>query len=44
LLEGGAERLVQRLLGEVEVPEQADQRGEDMARFRSIDGVDLRFD
>ena len=34
------EGVVQRLLGEVEVAEQADQRGEDAARLGAVDGVD----
>ena len=39
LLERRAESVVQRLLGEVEVAEQPDQRGEYAARFGAIDGV-----
>ena len=39
LLERGAESVVQRLFGEVEVAEQADQRGEDAARLGAVDGV-----
>ena len=39
LLDGGGERVVQRLLGEIEIAEQADQRGEDAARLGAIDGV-----
>ena len=39
LLERRAEGVVQRLLGEVEVAEQPDQRGEDAARFGAIDGL-----
>ena len=42
LLERGAEGVVQRLLGEVEVAEQADQRGEDAARLGAVDGVRRR--
>ena len=46
-LDGRGERVVQRLLGEVEVAEQADQRGEDAARLGAVDGVEHlahRFD
>ncbi len=39
LLERRSESVVQRLLGEVEVAEQTDQRGEHAARFGTIDGV-----
>ena len=39
LLERRSESVVQRLLGEVEVAEQPDQRGEYAARFGTIDGV-----
>ena len=34
------EGVVQRLLGEVEVAEQADQRGEDAARLGAVDRID----
>ena len=44
LLERGRERVVQRLLGEVEVAEQADQRGEHAARLGAIDLVDDAVD
>ena len=40
LLDRRREGVVQRLLGEVEVAEQADQRGEDAARLGAVDGVD----
>ena len=40
LLERGGEGVVQRLLGEVEVAEQADQGGEDAARVGAVDRVD----
>ena len=39
LFQRGPEGLVQRLLGEVEVTDQADERGEDPARFGAVDGV-----
>ena len=39
LLERRAESIVQRLLGEIEVAEQPDQRGEDAARFGTIDRI-----
>ena len=42
LLERRPESVVQRLLGEVEVAEQADQRREDAPRFGAIDGLRLR--
>jgi hypothetical protein len=35
----GRERVVHRLLGEVEVAEQADQGGEDAARVGAVEGV-----
>jgi hypothetical protein len=41
LLERRAEGLVQRLLGEVEVAEQADQGGEDAARLGAVEGLHL---
>ena len=34
------ERIVHRLLGEIEVAEETDQRGEDASRVGSIDGLD----
>jgi hypothetical protein len=40
LLERCAEGVVQRLLGEVEVTKQPDQRGEYAARFGTIDRID----
>jgi hypothetical protein len=40
LLERRAERFVQRFLGEIEVAEQADERGENTPRFRAINRVD----
>ena len=39
LLHRGRERVVKRLLGEVEVAEQANQRGEDAARVGAVDSV-----
>ena len=39
LLERGAKCVVQRLLGDVEIAEQTDQRCEDAARFGAIDGL-----
>src|SRR5262249_34668489 len=39
LLEGGPECVMERLLGDVEVAEQTDERGEDAARFGQVDGV-----
>ena len=39
LLERGAKSVVQRLLGEIEVAKQADQRREYAARFGAVDGV-----
>src|SRR5882762_9511063 len=39
LLERGPERVVQRLLGAIEVAEQADQRGQDAARLGAVDRV-----
>ena len=38
-LDRGGERVVQSLLGEVEIAEQADQRGQDAARVGAVDGV-----
>ena len=40
LLDRGREGVVQRLLGQVEVAEEADQRGEDAARLGAVDGLD----
>ena len=34
------ERVVQRLLGAIEIAEQANQRGEDAPRVGAIDGLD----
>ena len=42
LLDGRREGVLQRLLGEVEVAEEADQRGKDAPRFGAVDGVDRR--
>ena len=39
LLERRPERVVQRFLGDVEVAEQADQRGEHAPRLGDIDGI-----
>src|SRR5262245_20063218 len=39
LLDRGREGLVQRLLGELEAAEEADQRGEDAARLGAVDRV-----
>jgi len=39
LLQRCPERFVQRLLGEIEVAEQAHQRGEDLPRVGTVDGV-----
>ena len=39
LLERGAKAVVQRLLGQVEVAQQAHQRGEDAARLVAVDRV-----
>src|SRR5215470_15031632 len=44
MLERGAKRVVQRLLGEVEVAEQADERCEDAAGLGAVDPVDHRRD
>src|SRR5215467_8652690 len=44
MLERGAKRVVQRLLGEVEVAEQADERCEDPAGLGAVDPVDHRSD
>ena len=38
----GGERVVQRLLGEIEIAEQADQGGEHAARLGAVDGVHRR--
>src|SRR5439155_23671036 len=40
LLDGRVEGFVQRLLCEFEAAEQTDERGEDAARFSSVDRVD----
>jgi len=40
LLDRGSKCLVQRFLGDVEIPEQADQRREHTPRFFAINGVD----
>jgi hypothetical protein len=42
LLQRRLEGIVQRLFGDVEITEQADQRGEDTARLRAVDGFYLR--
>ena len=39
LLQRRPERVVQRLFGEIEVAEQADQRGEDVAGVGAVDSV-----
>jgi len=39
-LDGGSERLVQRLLGEVEVADEADECGQDTARVRAVERLD----
>ena len=39
LFDGGGERVVHRLLGKVEVPEQPNQRGEHPARIGLVDGI-----
>src|SRR5262249_50647362 len=39
-LQGGSEGVVQRVLGKIEVTQQADQRGENPARIRAIKCVD----
>ena len=43
LLERRAKCFVQRFFGDIEVAEQADQRGENTARFSTINRVDLRL-
>ena len=42
--DGGRKRVVQRLFGEVEIAQHADQRGQHAARFGAVDGVDLLAD
>ena len=42
LLDRGRERVVHRLLGEIEIAEQADQGGEHAARLGAVDGVHRR--
>ena len=39
-LDGGHERIVHRLLGAIEVAEQANQRREDTPRLGAVDGLD----
>ena len=39
LLEGGDERIVQRLLGEIEITEETDEGGEHAAGIGTVDGV-----
>ena len=39
-LERGHERVVQRLLGEIEIAEETDERRQDLARVRAVDLVD----
>ena len=41
LLDGGRKRVVQRLLGEIEIIEKADERSEHTARLGSIESIDL---
>ncbi len=47
LLDGGLERVLHRLFGEIEIAEQADQRREDLARVAAIErrhrGADARI-
>jgi hypothetical protein len=43
LIEGRGERIVQCLLGEIEIAEETNQRGENPARFRAIDLVNGRL-
>lgn len=40
LLERRRERILQRLLGEIEIAEETDQRGEDAAGLGAIDRLD----
>jgi hypothetical protein len=40
-LQGGAERVVHRILGQVEAAEQADERGADATGLCAINGVEL---
>jgi hypothetical protein len=42
LLDGGGERVLGGLLGEVELADEPDQGGDDPAPIRAIDGVDRR--
>ncbi len=42
LFDGGGERVVHRLLGEIEIAEQADQGGEHAAGIGPVDGVHRR--
>jgi hypothetical protein len=39
LFERGPERVVQRLLGRVEITEQPDERGQDTAGVGKVDGI-----
>jgi hypothetical protein len=40
----GVERVLHRILGEIEIAQQSDERREDAAAFRAIDGVELGAD
>ena len=40
LLHGGDERVVQRLLGEIEIAKKTDEGGKDATRFTAVSGVD----
>jgi hypothetical protein len=40
LFNGGGEGIMQRFLGQVEVAEQANQRGKDATRLRAVDLLD----
>jgi hypothetical protein len=42
LQDGGAERLLQRLLGEVEIAEEAHEGREDSTRLGAVDEIQLR--
>ena len=44
LFHGRGERVVQRFLGQVEIAEQANQRGEHAARVGAVNGVDCFAD
>jgi len=44
LLERGAESVVQRFLGEVEIAKQTHERGEDAPRFGAVNLLDSRSD